>query len=728
MKQFPSFARLRTLLALLFFSLAQVLSAQSIQVSDFHYDEFDTDANTAGTSFVDPNNGNKCALIKVHTTQRGFTFDVGALGVAKTEPQGGSHPTQIWVYVPQGVKRISVMHPQLGELLDYDLGMTLKSARTYHLTLQTGTLQTVVNPTLQKQFAVFTLVPANASLEVDGEAWEVNAQGQAARQLPFGTYQYRATAPRYKPSVGQFTVGKEKHAETITLTPNFSTITFQAPAGAEVWVDGQRRGTETCAVDLSAGEYQVECRQESHLATSKVITVGANQPRTIALDAPRPIYGLLSVNSTPFGAKVTVDGQAVGETPLSLDNVLIGQRQVAVTMDGYTAPAAKTVLVSQEQAAAVDFQMEKRQSASVTSSSQANPMSAQMFVEENSFRALPATVLTAHSRENKRYDSNGYLCAIIKIATIEKNFVFDAGDFGIFGEPRYRTGEVWVWVAEEAPFLEISHPQFGKLHYDFPLEIEEGRTYEMKLGLSQGKDRGNTQGGAGTRSFTVNGVTFTMVAVEGGTFTMGATSEQGSDAGDDEKPAHQVTLSSFSIGQTEVTQALWEAVLASNPSVSKGHNRPVESVSWKDCQKFIQKLNKLTGQRFRLPTEAEWEYAARGGNKSKGYMYSGSNDLGSVAWYDDNSGRSTHDVATKAPNELGLYDMSGNVYEWCQDWYDFGYYKKSPSGNPSGPPSGSNRVLRGGSWCYNVTSCRVANRYYYAPAFRFNYMGFRLAL
>ena len=150
-----------------------------------------------------------------------------------------------------------------------------------------------------------------------------------------------------------------------------------------------------------------------------------------------------------------------------------------------------------------------------------------------------------------------------------------------------------------------------------------------------------------------------MVYVSGGTFTMGATSEQGSDAYDWEKPAHSVTLSGYYIGKYEVTQELWKAVMGSNPSRFKGDNLPVEQVSWDDVQEFLRKLNAMTGKRYRLPTEAEWEFAARGGNSSRGYKYSGSNSLGSVAWYYDNSGSRTHAVGTKSPNELGIYDMSG---------------------------------------------------------------------
>ena len=229
------------------------------------------------------------------------------------------------------------------------------------------------------------------------------------------------------------------------------------------------------------------------------------------------------------------------------------------------------------------------------------------------------------------------------------------------------------------------------------------------------------------RTFQVKGVEFTMIPVEGGTFTMGATSEQGSDTWDREKPTHRVTLSDYYIGEVEVTQALWQAVMGDNPSYFKGDlQRPVEYVSWNECQEFIKKLNALTGQNFRLPTEAEWEYAARGGNKSKGYKYAGSNNIDDVAWYDDNSNDMTHFVKGKQANELGLYDMSGNVWEWCSDWY--GDYSSSAQTNPTGPATGSDRVIRGGSWFNYAGDCRVSLRDYDAPDNRIIGLGLRLAL
>ena len=230
--------------------------------------------------------------------------------------------------------------------------------------------------------------------------------------------------------------------------------------------------------------------------------------------------------------------------------------------------------------------------------------------------------------------------------------------------------------------------------------------------------------------FNVNGVQFRMKYVEGGTFMMGASGDD-SEAFYfyDEKPAHKVTLDSYYIAETLVTQELWQAVMGNNPSKFKGDiHRPVETVSWNDCHEFVKKLNRLTGKKFSLPTEAQWEYAARGGMKSKGYKFSGSNNLGVVAWYDGNSGSETHPVAQKQSNELGLYDMTGNVWEWCQDWFDSNYYANSPQNNPQGPSSGDYRVLRGGSWGNVPGDCHVSFRFKVNSGNRGSRGGLRLSL
>ena len=233
--------------------------------------------------------------------------------------------------------------------------------------------------------------------------------------------------------------------------------------------------------------------------------------------------------------------------------------------------------------------------------------------------------------------------------------------------------------------------------------------------------------GGNTISIPVkNGITIDMVKVEAGTFMMGATSEM-QDPFDDQKPVHQVTLTNdYYMGKYEVTQALWQAVMGSNPSFFKGDDLPVEQVSWNDCQEFVSKLNRMTGRKFRLPTEAEWEYAARGGKKSRGYQYSGNSNISDVAWYDGNSGGKTRPVGTKQANELGIYDMTGNVGEWCQDRY--GSYVTSSQTNPTGANSGSYRVRRGGGWYYVAWGSCSSFRDYSAPGGRYKGLGLRLVL
>ena len=297
------------------------------------------------------------------------------------------------------------------------------------------------------------------------------------------------------------------------------------------------------------------------------------------------------------------------------------------------------------------------------------------------------------------------------------------------------TSNVSWTISSDQNWCSIS-PTFGSGDKSITVSVEKNSSTTRKATITVKsetitKTLAVTQSGSSspspqTKTFTVKGVKFKMIAVEGGTFTMGATSEQGSDANDSEKPTHSVTLSSYSIGETEVTQVLWQAVMGSNPSYFSGSNRPVEQVSWNDCQDFISKLNAMTGENFRLPTEAEWEYAARGGNKSRGYKYAGSNSIDDVAWYTSNSTSRTHDVATKQSNELGLFDMSGNVWEWCSDWY--GNYSSSAQTNPTGPSSGYDRVLRGGSWGRSAWDCRTSFRSSYTPSNRGYSIGFRLAL
>ncbi len=282
---------------------------------------------------------------------------------------------------------------------------------------------------------------------------------------------------------------------------------------------------------------------------------------------------------------------------------------------------------------------------------------------------------------------------------------------------------------EESPKVEVE--QLKPSEYPVPSDDSEDIPDEdievMVISKSPAESKPIVEAQQNILPITVKGVSFNMVKVDGGTFIMGATPEQGDDADDDEKPAHQVILSDYFIGETEVTQELWEAVMGKNPSYfTNDSSHPVEQVSWNDCQTFIKELNILTGKTFRLPSEAEWEYAARGGSKSRHYKYSGSYNIDDVAWYGDNSGNQTHRVNTKSPNELGLYDMPGNVWEWCEDYY--GPYRLPTQTNPKGLANASYRVFRGGGWNSTAERCRVSIRSGWNPDSRGRSLGLRLAL
>ena len=295
---------------------------------------------------------------------------------------------------------------------------------------------------------------------------------------------------------------------------------------------------------------------------------------------------------------------------------------------------------------------------------------------------------------------------------------------------------IYGFLSSENAILNVYYGEYTYSRIITNTEFEKGRTGRFTLPREDsfnGWERAYKN-----RIVMVNNIMFKMVLVEHGEFTMGATEEQ-TDAGSDELPAHQVTITKdYYLGETEVTQALWYEVMGQTPTTDDyqwtstsgiGDNYPAYYISWNDCQEFITKLNQLTGLEFRLPTEAEWEYAARGGNNATTQtLYSGSNTIGDVAWYTSNSSSETHEVAGKAANVLGLYDMSGNVYEWCNDWYSSSYYISSPQTDPTGPTSGSYRVLRGGSWDGYATYCRVAFRSYFTVTYRYNSGGMRLAL
>lgn len=286
---------------------------------------------------------------------------------------------------------------------------------------------------------------------------------------------------------------------------------------------------------------------------------------------------------------------------------------------------------------------------------------------------------------------------------------------------------LWLLFFIAVPFIAVAQPATGsvvrKINSSDAQSGYEGNAASGANPFKRPSESTSVMNGD-VETITVNGVSFNVVHVKGGTFRMGATEEQGSDAEKDEMPAHDVSVGDFCIGETEVTQELWEAIMGGNPSKTIGPQMPVECIRYIDCETFFFKLNFLTNRNFRLPTEAEWEFAARGGNKSRHTKYSGSDDFDAVAWYCNNSGNVTHDVKQKAPNELGLYDMSGNVDEWCADSYT--RYPETLRDNPK-TLEGNDKIRRGGGCLDFAKHLRVSDRRSCSATIWNHDIGFRLA-
>lgn len=294
--------------------------------------------------------------------------------------------------------------------------------------------------------------------------------------------------------------------------------------------------------------------------------------------------------------------------------------------------------------------------------------------------------------------------------------------------------ELWIYIGSGVNCsIKIKHNDYGTIRFKSEEPLLPELVYDLFLTTHDKEKEKEIKTASQDKTFIINGVAFDMVYVEGGTFLMGCPEEHEDICDDDEVPTHKVTVNSYYIGRFEVSQDLWEAVMGYNPSHFKGNKRPVECVSWYECETFANRLSELTGYEFRIPTEAEWEFAARGGNNSQHYFYSGSDTANKVSWFaSDKLGlkktikKGTQNIGLKAPNELGLYDMSGNVYEWCYDW--FGLYYIRHENNPTGPQDGTYRVGRGGSWINPGEYCRVSYRSYSPPGNGYYYLGLRIAM
>ncbi len=503
---------------------------------------------------------------------------------------------------------------------------------------------------------------SDAIVYIDGN--KVGQTPYTSDKIASGEHKVRVVKEMYSAVEKTFTVtdGNTTRA-ALTMSANFVNVSITTDADSDIYVDNEKKGKGSWSGRLGDGPHGLEARKASHKSSIKNIQLTLGKNETVVIPDPTPIYGTLDVASNPMGANIIIDGKSYGTTPRVLTNVLIGSHELRLEKSG-CAGVTKSFTLDETNKLTINEKLATGREMTISTDGAGD----KIYVDGNYVGVSPFTTTLSFGSHN------------VKAVRGDKE------------------SKQTVTVAQS------------------------GGDTNVKLMFSD------------NRTFTVNGVSFEMVAVKGGTFTMGCTDEQGGDCEDDESPSHSVTLNDYYIGKFEVTQKLWKAVMGSNPSNFKGDDLPVEQVSWNDCKEFIGRLNQLTGANFRLPTEAEWEYAARGGAKSHGYKYSGSNSIADVAVYDENSYNKgsnhpdygTHNVGTKSPNELGIYDMSGNVCEWCEDWY--GDYSGGSQTNPKGPSSGSRRVLRGGSWHYFARNCRVSYRNYYDPDYRHIIIGFRLAL
>ena len=511
------------------------------------------------------------------------------------------------------------------------------------------------------QYVVFQVVPKYAEVVVGDKSHAPDGEGIAMLVLNNGSYNYSVSAKDYHSESGTFVVSGAKVVKNVKLRPAHGWLSVSgagALQGAKVYVDGALLGSAPVKSDKLA-------------SGTHTVRIVKNLYKT-------------------FDGKVTIsDGQTLEYAPSLVADFANVTLNVGSDCDIYINGERKGKNSWRGDLATGAYIFEARKQGHTTTSI------------SKTIAATPA---------QQRYD----------IPTPKPIL----GTLNLLSTPNMADVYVDDKLVGQTPLMldliigqhEVKVVKGNLGIAPQTVTIAEAKTENLNLSLVEVKPK--------SKDFveTVKGLNMKMIFVEGGTFQMGATSEQGRDAYDDEKPVHSVTLDSYYIAETEVAQAQWRAIMGNNPSSYSGDNRPVESVSWFEAQTFCEKLSAMTGKKYVLPTEAQWEYAARGGNKSKGYKYSGSNDINSVAKYNSSDGH--NNVKSKQPNELGIYDMSGNVWEWCSDWY--GSYSSSSQTNPTGPSSGSYRVLRGGSWYYNAESCRVSNRYYYNPSYGDYDFGFRV--
>ena len=671
-----------------------------ISVKSFEELPFDLDASTHYPK-KDANN-QQCAIIKIFTTQKGFSFDNGTLGIVDVEYDDVKHAAEIWVYVPESTMKLKISHPQLGHIQNsqYNDGFywfpRVKAGKCYKMELTSGTVRTIVEEAQQQTgWLILNSEPEDAEVWLCEEGGEEKYYSNTPfqKKMAYGRYFFRLKKAKYHDERGVAEIKQAKVSHTIPLLPAFGSISVTStPQGALVYLNGESTGKTTpCTLsEVVSGEYDLRLHKDNYAPQSCNVTVsdGQTTPVDMSLSAR---FASITIKSLP-GASIKINDTHKGNSSFT-DNLTEGFYDIEASLAGHRSAKSQIEVLAGTPKTIELFPTPIYGKLDVITT----PMEAEITIDGKSYGTTPNTIeKILIGTHDVTLSKNGYTTTIERI-TISEN---TTSTINI---------NLKKTTSQQQPATQTPKPE----------KIKQGSLEPIwAANISPN-----------VKSLLTHLIN-NMVKVEGGTFTMGATREQGNGAAD-EKPTHRVTLDTYYIGRYEVTQAVWEAVMGNNPASHKGDLHPIESISWETCQTFINRLKELTGLNFSLPTEAQWEYAARGGKKSKGYKYSGSNHLKSVAWYWDNSkgtsGRTTHSVGKKLANELGLFDMNGNVEEMCSDWY--GSYTDTAQTNPTGATSGTYKVLRGKCYIDFKNKYRISARNTISPTISGGgFVGFRLVI